>query len=211
MRRVCLLMALLSPGLLEAQWLNPPTAGVTQWEAGVFGGYRWSGELMGFETQFGGRWFEIELDGGPAFGVSIAAPIGGVHQIELWASRRSAEMEPQVNLQGALGEIEITYLHLTALRHWYTRRDTATYVGLGVGATMLDPEIAGTQSSTHPSASVFMGAKYFLTRSMLLRADLRGYWTYGDEDLSESVGNVRFGYPDDLLQVEASVGFSLVF
>lgn len=211
MRRWMIVLVLLVPSMASAQWIPGSGEGIARPELTLFGGYRDGGRVEGVDTLILTYNFSADLESAASYGFAIDLPLDGNRQLELLASRQKGSLRAHRDLStgsGNIGDLEVTYLHLGLVQSWF-RQSGAVYLGLAAGITMLDPRTGDGKSDTRFSASIAAGAKYFFSHHLGMRVELRGYWTAGNDALSNHVDAVYFGYPSNFLQAEASAGVTL--
>jgi opacity protein-like surface antigen len=179
-----------------------------RFELSPFYGYGFGGEVQSGHT---GRTYGF--DDGEAYGLflDMAVQPDSPYKYELlWSHRDSS-----VNLQGlaGLGRVDLT-LDQIQIGGSYEMggKHFRQYVSLLAGATYCSPE--GFASDTHFSLGLGGGVKYFLTRNLALRADVRGFCTVvdGSGGFISSGGSTVVVYSGTAIwQGQITVGMSLAF
>ena len=191
----CLL--LMSTSLLQAQKV----------EISPFYGYRFGGD---FQDAFTGA--EYGIKDAPAYGLFVdLIPAGPDMKIELLWSRQDTSLD--VDGGNGMNDLDLTIdeFQVGGIAEKGDKR-LRGYVSAHVGATHFSTD--GYGSDTRFSLGVGGGAKYFLTRNIVLRADLRGFCTVVEAESGFIYSNgatlVVFS-GSALWQGQASIGVGIAF
>ena len=177
-------------------------------EISPFYGYRFGGEVQNPLT---GRTYGFRDSEAYGLFLDLAPRPNSPAKLELLWSRQDSS----VNLQGlaGLGRVDLTIDEIqiggSLERGGQHLRE---YVSLLAGATYYSTE--GYGSETRFSLGLGGGVKYFLTRNLALRADLRGFCTIVDSSggfISTGGSTVVVFSGSTVWQGQATVGVSLAF
>jgi opacity protein-like surface antigen len=206
----CALALALTPGATQAQ------TSLYRFELTPTVAYRWGGTLSGednalFET-------DLELDSGPAYGVTLDIPLSSRIQLELLFNRQSTELSFDRALFGGaarVADIDVSYYHVGLLWQGGHERVSPFFVA-SIGGTNLDPQFAGGSSEDRFSLSLGGGVKIFFSENIGLRLEGRGFFTeLGNRGRShrdscyyydDYYGYYDDCYGEDLSQGQASIG-----
>jgi hypothetical protein len=173
-------------------------------------GYRVGGE---FEEVPGGATRDLASHGGFALALGFT-PGASAENYELFYSRQ----ETRIGGSAPFG-VDVEYLHFGGTVDYGDESDRyIPYVAGGIGATRMTPHGAGLTDETHWSISLGGGMKMPLTQRLLLRLELRGYftWLHEHSDLfcvssASGAGCAIHVKGSGLLQGEALGGVSYMF
>ena len=191
-----------------SQPLVQEPAGATRFEISPFYGYRFGGEV---HNPFTGRTYGFRDSEAYGLFLDVAPRPNWPAKLELLGSRQDSS----VNLQGlaGLGRVDLTIDQIqiggSLERGGQHLRE---YVSLLAGATYYSTE--GYGSDTRFSLGLGGGVKYFFTRNLALRADLRGFCTIvdGSGGFISNGGTTVVAFSGSAIwQGQATVGVSLAF
>ena len=191
-----------------AQPLVQEPAGATRFEISPFYGYRFGGEV---QNPFTGRTYGFRDSEAYGLFLDVAPRPNWPAKFELLWSRQDSS----VNLQGlaGLGRVDLSIDQIqiggSLERGGQHLRE---YVSLLAGATYYSTD--GYGSDTRFSLGLGGGVKYFFTRNLALRADLRGFCTIVDGSggfISNGGTTVVAFSGSGIWQGQATVGVSLAF
>jgi opacity protein-like surface antigen len=183
-------------------------AGGPRFEISPFYGYRFGGAVQNPLT---GRTYEFRDSEAYGLFLDMAPRPNWPVKFELLWSRQDSS----VNLQGlgGLGRVNLTIDEIQiggSLERG--GRHLREYVSLLAGATYYSTD--GYGSDTRFSFGLGGGVKYFITRNLALRADLRGFCTIVDSGgalISSGGGTSVAFYGTAMWQGQATVGVTLAF
>jgi len=181
------------------------------------GDYRW--ELTPhISYHFGGnfaaeanspRGADLELDQGPALGVTFDVPISNTLQLEFLLNHQQSDLFADAGIFGPdikTIDADITYAHIGLLAQ-FGRPEVTPYFVISGGLTRIDPDLQGAGADDRFSLSLGGGVKLFFTPWFGLRLEARGFWTELDNlEVGCSGNGPCQDYKDYLSQGEASVG-----
>jgi hypothetical protein len=178
-----------------------------RFEISPFYGYRFGGEVQNPLT---GRTFRFE--DAPAYGLllDVAPKQDAPAKLEVLWSRQDS----RVDLHGlsGLGKVDVTIDQIQIGGSLERGQRLREYVSLLVGATYYSTD--GYGSDIRFSLGVGGGLKYFLTRNLALRADLRGFCTIVDSSSAfiSSGGTTVVAFSGSAVwQGQVTAGVSLAF
>jgi len=192
---ICLLFVSTGPLLAQTVEITP------------FGGYRFGGEVADATT--GAKY---GFEDSPAYGLFLDwGPAKSDAKVELLWSRQDSSL----NFHGAYGlnkvGLTIDEIQLGGLAEMGHNR-FREYVSAHVGATYFSTDNYG--SDTRFSLGIGAGAKFFVTKNIVLRADLRGFCTVVDSESAliyyNGVTVARFS-GSTLWQGQATIGVGVAF
>lgn len=206
---VLLVLACLAPTAARAQGPG------YRFEITPTAGFRFGGSLDGRSSDL----FDDDLDVADdlAYGVTFDIPLSSDLQLELLASRQETELRFARDLFGGateLADFDVSYYHLGLLWQFGDRRVSPFFV-VGAGVATLSPDLPGASSETRFSASVGGGVKVFLSESVGLRFEGRGFvsdFAGGERRHEGRCGSWNDDcYGADFSQGQASIGLILAF
>lgn len=107
-------------------------------------------------------------------------------------TRLGYHINPRYSLEFGIGQAagafsSTTLLHLDLLSHPYAKKRLAPFVVLGVGSYHNVPKatLVGGQETRSIAANAGAGIQYYITRRFILRADLRDYLVFIDDNRSD--------------------------
>jgi len=156
--------------------LVAPTLPVQAQSVTLYGGFR------------GGSGFEqavppnnaVDMRSTAAGSVAIEWPRGDRRPFQLLFSYQRTHLDlGQPSTPGAPTEmpLQVGYLHIGGLNYFDGQPGIGPYVVGGLGATFLNPSLAGTSSRVRPSMNVGLGYQWPLSPTVALRSELRAYLT----------------------------------
>lgn len=142
-------------------------------EIGPFYGHHYGGS---FEDATNGDRFQV--GDSPAYGILLDIDDAPGKQLELFASRQQTNLStialftsvPRFNLT-------LSYYHIGGLYFLPGYRRVRPFVTGTVGLTSMEPQDSRLVAENHLSLSIGGGVKYFLSRNIGFRIDLRGIYT----------------------------------
>lgn len=150
----------------------------------------------------------LELDNGPALGVTFDIPMSSSLQLELLLNAQRSDLFADSGIFGPdikTIETDITYAHVGLLAQ-FGRPEVTPYFVISGGITHIDPKLKGAGADDRFSISFGTGVKLFFTPWFGMRLEARGFWTELDNYEVSCSGNTCYDYKDYLSQGEASVG-----
>jgi hypothetical protein len=202
---LCLLLAITSA--LQAQQLEKERWGTQRFEISPFYGYRFGGEVQNPLT---GRTYRFQ--DAPAYGLflDVAPKQDAPEKLELLWSRQDS----RVDLQGlaGVGKVDVTIDQIQIGGSIERGQRLREYVSLLVGATYYSTDDYG--SDIRFSLGLGGGVKYFVTRNLALRADLRGFCSIVDSSgafISNGGTTVVAFSGSAVWQGQVTAGLSLAF
>jgi opacity protein-like surface antigen len=192
---------------LQAQSLEK-APGTQRFEISPFYGYRFGGDV---HSPLTGRTYGFEDAGAYGLFLDLTPQPNWPAKFELLWSRQDSS----VNLSGLSGlgkvDVSIDEIQLGGVLE-RGGQHLREYVSLLAGATYYSTESYG--SDTRFSLSLGAGVKYFFTRNLALRADLRGFCTIvdGSGGFIYNGGATVIAFSGSAVwQGQATVGLSLAF
>jgi OOP family OmpA-OmpF porin len=135
-------------------------------EVGVFGGYNWfqNNQNLKDGPMFGGR---VGYNFTKHFGMEAVG-----EYIDSSVDDRSLTGGSEGQFRGPTNSVDLTLYHLDAVYHFMPDGRFNPFVVVGFGLTHYNPDISDKEMAAF---NVGVGAKYWLTENIALRADLRDY------------------------------------
>jgi hypothetical protein len=148
-------------------------AAVLALEIAPFSGHTYGGE---FEDSVTGDRYRISDSA--SYGILINIEDVPGEQLEFFASRQHTNLS-SIGLFTArpLFDMTISYLHVGGLYFLPDYQRVRPFVSGTLGLTSMAPRDTSLTNETHPSMSIGLGMKYFASRNLGLRVDLRGIYT----------------------------------
>lgn len=192
-------------GLLLILGLDARAAGLSL-ELTPMIGYRVGGSFEGFSGD------KLTLDAGLSYGLALDfGPRDTPLKFELLWSRQ----ESGIDFRGLGGwehlDVAVDQFMFGGIYELSQGRFRETISTL-IGASMFSPQDNDRQAFF--SAGIGLGAKYYATKNLILRADVRGYCNFVESDsvfISSGIYDVVFFRGDTLFQGEVSLGVSFSF
>ncbi|MEM6455064.1 MAG: outer membrane beta-barrel protein [Acidobacteriota bacterium] len=181
-----------------------------------FVGARFGGEFESSYDDFFFDDFDLEVEDGESFGVSVNVPLGRNLYLELLASRQDTELtEGGFFLDEIpLFDLEVDYYHIGIGYRWMPGQVQPYVVGT-VGTTRFRPTESGFDDESRLSVAVGGGVQLMFTDNVGLRLDGRLYTTTIDDDDEVFCDRFdrcyRYENTDYLWQVEATAGLVFSF
>jgi len=158
---------------------------------------------------------DLKVEPNPGYGFTFDIPVSSSFQIELLAQRQPTELTFAHGLFGASGgiaDLDLSYYHVGLLWQGRDPRVSPFFV-VSAGVTNLNPDVPGASSDNRFSVSIGGGVKVFLSDSVGLRFEGRGFVS----DIDAESGGSRDRcysydyyydncYRDQFSQGQASVG-----
>ena len=138
-----------------------------------FVGHRFGGSLERLDTEE-----TTDLDAANSWGFILGRTATDSTRYELLYSRQESGLADSTDPNNAFG-LEVHYLHLGGSVD-ITRDRFTPFVSGGLGLTHLSPAGYGLDDETRFSLSLGGGLKWYPTRSLGLRLEVRGYGTVSD-------------------------------
>ena len=139
----------------------------------VFAGYRAGGE---FEDANSGQ--RLKLDEGESFGISMSVPSSQNTKMEFVLSHQESRLLNDSAPAEVLIDLDIDYLHVGGL-YIFPGNQVETYIVGTLGATYYRPS-GGYTDKVRPSIGFGVGSFIYLTKSLGLKLEARGYSTFLD-------------------------------
>ena len=218
MRRIVLVLAILSPLLASAQESRvqlTPTLG-----------YNWGGDITIEERAFRQRDFEVSVDGGGAYGLRLDIPLSDALWLQLFALREETQLDDGQGLFGedpsfivppgtsGILDIDITYVH-AGLMWQFLHGDYQPYIAASGGIGIIDPALS-LETDEGVSASFGGGLKMTISERLGLLFDVRAFWIDTDRTVSSTdhfdhidcTGpcTYTYRYPNEIIQTSMSLG-----
>ena len=138
-----------------------------------FAGYRAGGE---FEDTTSGQ--RLKLDEGESFGISMSVPYSQNTKMEFVLSHQESRLLNDSAPSDVLIDLDIDYLHVGGL-YIFPGNQVETYLVGTLGATYYRPS-GGYSDKVRPSIGFGFGSFIYLTKSLGLKLEARGYSTFLD-------------------------------
>lgn len=181
------------------------------------GDYRW--ELTPhISYHFGGNFdaeassplgADLEIDQGPAIGVTFDVPISNTLQLEFLLNHQESDLFADAGIFGPdikTIDADITYAHVGLLAQ-FGRPEVTPFFVISGGITRIDPNLQGAGADDQFSLSLGAGIKVFFTPWFGMRLEARGFWTEIDNfEVSCSGQGPCYDYKDYLSQGQATAG-----
>ena len=165
----------LGGGSGEAQSPPPPDAGkYSRVEIAVLGGYRFESALT---FQGVAPYESVDVEDAPTWGVTLGWNYGPHSEVEIQYSHASPQATAIAKNPGSSDgtfEIGIDDIQLAWLGNFYApQKVVRPYFGIGLGATLLDPnQELGGDSNLKVSISFSVGVKVYFSDHVGLRAEV---------------------------------------
>lgn len=178
----------------------------------LYGAYRDGGSFTDTST---GRSLDIEGSGAAAASLDIA--LDASRQVQVFFSRQSSKLGfEQTAAAPAVGSqlpMTVSYLHVGGTNFFSGRIGQGPYLVGGLGVTLFDLGLSGSDTEVRPSLNLGIGYQVLLGESIALRFEARGYATLVNSSggLFCSGGCVISIQGDTVTQGEALLGLSLRF
>lgn len=149
---------------------------IAETNVSVFAGYRGGGGE--FEDTTSG--LRLKLDEGESFGISLSVPYSQNTKMEFVLSHQESRLLNDSAPAEVLIDLDIDYLHVGGL-YIFPGKQVETYLVGTLGATYYNPG-GGYSDKVRPSIGLGVGSFIYLTKSMGLKLEARGYSTFLDSD-----------------------------
>lgn len=148
-------------------------------EVGVFGGYNWFEDHQNLKdhSEYGGR---VGYNFTRNFGLEAV-----VERITSRVDNRSLTDDDEGRYLSPMDDVDLTIYHLDAVYHFIPDGKFNPFVVVGLGGAHYSPDIS---TGDMAAFNVGVGAKYWLTEHVAIRADLRDYMV--TEVLQETYHNL---------------------
>jgi opacity protein-like surface antigen len=153
--------------------LSVPQVVAADFEFIPFVGHRFGGTLERLDTEE-----STDLESANSWGFILGRAASDTTRYELLYSHQESGLADSTDPNNAFG-LEIHYLHLGGTVD-ITRDRFTPFVSGGLGMTHLSPTGYGLDDETRFSLSLGGGLKWYPTRSLGLRLEVRGYGTMSD-------------------------------
>lgn len=187
---------------------------MTRLEITPFLGYRWGGDVEGWDISFAGNRLDGEVESGAGFGLALDVPLGADYQIQLLYDTQSSEITTGRNLingSSTASDVSVGYTHVGLSRSWFHSDQVAFFLACSAGLTSVEVDAPGLADQSRPSIGVGGGLKYFAARHWAVRLELRQYWTRMDDQEEYHIGEYVFFFPSDMMQTGINIGVSYVW
>jgi hypothetical protein len=177
-----------------------------------FFGYRTGGT---FQADAINPYGDVEIDDSSAYGLMVNIPLTPWSQIELMADFQNSNFKGNGDIfipDENLGDVDVAYYHVGYVFQGADPKIQPFGV-ISLGATNINPELAGLDSETAFSTSFGGGVKIFLSKNVGLRLEGRGFYTLLDSN-SDSYGHCDYycyDYGEDMWQTELRAGLIVRF
>ncbi|MAT64905.1 MAG: hypothetical protein CMN57_04615 [Gammaproteobacteria bacterium] len=170
-------------------------------------GYRGGG---GFEDTGNGE--SLDLDESASYGLVLNIDHDANTQWEFMFSRQNTSLKPGPTAAPGF-DLDVTHFSAGGIYVWRDEK-VEPFIGAGLGVTHMSPDGSGYDDETRVMFQFNGGYKFWLTRNIGLRLELRGYTTFMDSDAAvfcaggacvAKVESTGFG------QLEGNVGLSVRF
>lgn len=198
-----------------------PTAALAQThnvEISPYGAYRYGGEVAAEDNVVFDE--DVDVDESVSFGVRVDIPLTRNLQLELLAARQDTEFIEEGELFGGdtrLVDVAVDYYHLGVLWQWGNGQ-LHPYLVTSLGIGRIDIDVPGVSPEEEFSWSFGGGLKIMTSDHVGIRVENRWFWTNTDPDDHDNDcwddgewDDDCWGYSDDLVQGEVSVGVVFSF
>jgi len=198
--------------LLLASVAAGPVAQPADYAFTVYGAYRDGGSFTEAGT---GK--SLDIEGSGAAALSLDLPLDASRQVQIFVSRQSSnlglEQSAAAPSVGSQLPITVTYLHIGGTNFFNGRIGQGPYVVGGLGVTLFDLRLSGSELEIRPSLNLGIGYQVLLGESVALRFEARGYATLVNSSggLFCSGGCVVSIKGETVTQGEALLGLSFRF
>ena len=148
-----------------------------RWELTPQASYHFSGSMLAESNAPLNA--DLELDNGPAWGVTFDVPMSSNLQLELLLNTQDTDLffdegifGPDIKTVSA----DISYAHIGLLAQ-FGRPEVTPYFVVSAGITQIDPKLQGAGADEQFSVSLGTGVKLFFTPWLGMRLEARGFWT----------------------------------
>jgi hypothetical protein len=189
-----------------------PVAQAADYAFTLYGGYRDGGSFTDSST---GK--SLDIEGSGAIAASLDFPLDASRQMQVFYSRQSSKLGiEQTTAAPSVGSqlpLTVSYVHIGGSNFFSGRVGQGPYVVGGLGITVFDLRLSGSDTEVRPSLNLGIGYQVLLGESIALRFEARGYATLVNSSggLFCSGGCVISIQGDTVTQGEALLGLSLRF
>ena len=189
-----------------------PDAHARDYAFTLYGAYRDGGSFTDTST---GRSLDIEGSGAAAASLDIG--LDAARQVQVFFSRQSSKLGmEQTAAASSVGNqlpMKVSYLHVGGTNFFSGRIGQGPYLVGGLGITLFDLGLSGSNTEVRPSMNLGIGYQVLLGERVALRFEARGYATLVNSSggLFCSGGCVVSIQGDTVTQGEALLGLSLRF
>lgn len=173
-------------------------------------GVRFGGDLTDYNSYYSVP--SLTLDSSVSYGGTLDIPLArGPYALELYFSHQSTDLEGGQYLQPQVHDMNVNVIHGGIAAALPTNDKRLSFLLIGTaGATEFD---AHGSSNFYPSLGLGVGMRMMLSDNIGLRGDLRGIFTFLDNNSYVACGYYCYGYSNNNLTVqgEASVGLVVRF
>ncbi|HSH28589.1 MAG TPA: hypothetical protein VK971_01680 [Thiohalobacter sp.] len=150
----------------------PPTGDI---ELTPIAGYRGGG---GFEDTGSGD--SLDLDEAGSYGLVLNIDHDANTQWEFMFSRQATSLKPGPSVAPGF-DLNVRHFSAGGIYVWWGER-VEPFIGAGFGVTHMSPDGSDYDDETRLMFQLNGGYKFWLTRNIGLRLELRGYTTFMDSD-----------------------------
>ncbi|HQG30614.1 MAG TPA: hypothetical protein PLA83_01690 [Deltaproteobacteria bacterium] len=155
-----------------------------KWQISPLAGYTYGGA---FEEEDTGT--DLNIEESPSLALAIDAEYEPDSQIEFYVSRQATEFKADPDDDDETGlalfpagetlfDLDVYYIHIGGTYMWQERvNDFQPYIVGTLGVTHFVPRNSDYDPATRPSISLGLGARYWITKHVGLRAESRGFAT----------------------------------
>ena len=178
----------------------------------LYGAYRDGGSFTDTST---GK--SLDIEGSGAIAASLDFPLDASRQVQVFFSRQSSRLGiEQTTAAPSVGSqlpLTVSYVHIGGSNFFNGRVGQGPYLVGGLGITVFDLRLSGSDTEVRPSLNLGIGYQVLLGERVALRFEARGYATLVNSSggLFCSGGCVISIQGDTVTQGEALLGLSLRF
>lgn len=189
-----------------------PVALAADYAFTLYGGYRDGGSFTDTST---GK--SLDIEGSGAVAASLDFPLDASRQVQVFYSRQSSNLgiaqTAAATSVGSQVPLTVSYVHIGGSNFFSGRVGQGPYLVGGLGITVFDLRLSGSDLEVRPSLNLGIGYQVLLSESIALRFEARGYATLFNSSggLFCSGGCVLSIQGDAVTQGEALIGLSLRF
>lgn len=154
-----------------------------QWEVAPLIGYTFGGSFEVEDSNFEEEDSDIDLDirESPSVALAVDVEYEPDTQIEFYYSRQSTKLKADEDLfsDDTLFDLDVHYIQIGGTYMWEQEKNSVQpYIVGTLGVAHFDPRDSDYDSVTRPTLSLGIGARYFITRHIGIRAEGRGFATF---------------------------------
>ena len=189
-----------------------PFAHANDYAFTLYGAYRDGGSFTDTST---GK--SLDIEGSGAIAASLDFPLDASRQVQVFFSRQSSKLGiEQTTAAPSVGSqlpLTVSYVHIGGSNFFSGRVGQGPYLVGGLGITVFDLRLSGSDPEVRPSLNLGIGYQVLLGERVALRFEARGYATLVNSSggLFCSGGCVISIQGDTVTQGEALLGLSLRF